>query len=384
MKITISVGGRFHAFDLAKELQDKGYLHQLVTSYPKFEVKKYGIAKDKIKSVVSKEIIERINRKYLRILSNKYVCDWYDYLASKKINTESDVYIIWSSFALKTIKKIRSRNPNAKIILERCSTHIQFQKEILEYAYSLAELNSAKSSDEIIKKERKEYELADYISVPTNFVKKTFIEKGINEGKIFVNPYGVDISTFIQPHKKIDLNRITILFVGMFSIRKGATNFIKIINHFKNDRRINFLLVGGIENQLLPLLKPFMNNGKVMIQSPVKQNLLTKYYALADIFLFPSIEEGLAYVQLQAMASSLVVLSSYNAGAEMIIQHEIDGYVFDPFNVQDYISILEYLIENPYEMIKIGSKASQKIANGFSWQDYGERYITFLDKINGK
>ena len=55
MKVSISVGGKFHAFYLAAQLQKKGDLHQLITSYPRFEVKKSGVHEDKISSIVVKE-----------------------------------------------------------------------------------------------------------------------------------------------------------------------------------------------------------------------------------------------------------------------------------------------------------------------------------------
>ena len=34
MKVTIVVGGRWHAFDLARELERQGHLHRLITNYP--------------------------------------------------------------------------------------------------------------------------------------------------------------------------------------------------------------------------------------------------------------------------------------------------------------------------------------------------------------
>ena len=57
MKITISVGGRFHAFNLAQQLFKRGHLERLITSYPKFETVKYGIPREKIRSVLFKEIV---------------------------------------------------------------------------------------------------------------------------------------------------------------------------------------------------------------------------------------------------------------------------------------------------------------------------------------
>ena len=51
MNVTVSVKGRFHAFDLARELQRLSGLCRLITSYPVFETVKYGIDRDRIRSL---------------------------------------------------------------------------------------------------------------------------------------------------------------------------------------------------------------------------------------------------------------------------------------------------------------------------------------------
>jgi len=51
VKVTVSVKGRFHASYLARELQRHGYLHLIITSYPVFETAKYGVERDRIKSL---------------------------------------------------------------------------------------------------------------------------------------------------------------------------------------------------------------------------------------------------------------------------------------------------------------------------------------------
>ena len=43
MKITIVVGGKFHGFNLAEQLNNKSVLKSLITSYPKYSLQKYGI-----------------------------------------------------------------------------------------------------------------------------------------------------------------------------------------------------------------------------------------------------------------------------------------------------------------------------------------------------
>lgn len=59
MKVTLSVGGKFHAFYLASQLYKRSYLHQIITSYPRFEVSKDEIPPDKIISLPAKEVLQR-------------------------------------------------------------------------------------------------------------------------------------------------------------------------------------------------------------------------------------------------------------------------------------------------------------------------------------
>jgi len=51
LKITIVVGGRWHAFDLARELHAAGLLHRLITNYPKYKTRQWGIPDDKVVSL---------------------------------------------------------------------------------------------------------------------------------------------------------------------------------------------------------------------------------------------------------------------------------------------------------------------------------------------
>ena len=63
MKISIIVGGKFHAFNLAEQINRKKYLQQIITSYPKSYLKKYGVNKNIIDSIVLKEILLKIFNK---------------------------------------------------------------------------------------------------------------------------------------------------------------------------------------------------------------------------------------------------------------------------------------------------------------------------------
>ena len=60
MKINIIVGGKFHAFNLAKQINKRGHLNKIITSYPSYKLEEYGIKKKDIQSYFLKEILSRI------------------------------------------------------------------------------------------------------------------------------------------------------------------------------------------------------------------------------------------------------------------------------------------------------------------------------------
>ena len=137
MKVIISVGGRFHAFNLAEQLEKRGYLGCLITSYPKFEVVKYGIPRNKIRSVLLKEVIQRswsrLPSALKRVYNPQYLIhEIYDLLASRNVR-EADLFVGWSSFSLYSLR--RAKAMGMKTVIDRGSSHIAFQNRILKEEY---------------------------------------------------------------------------------------------------------------------------------------------------------------------------------------------------------------------------------------------------------
>ena len=56
MKIDLIVGGKFHAFNLAEQINKRGYLNKITTSYPSYKLKKFNINNDQVKSYILKEV----------------------------------------------------------------------------------------------------------------------------------------------------------------------------------------------------------------------------------------------------------------------------------------------------------------------------------------
>ena len=62
MKIVFSVNGKFSAYDYCKYLNKKRKLKHLITTYPYFHLKKYGLKKNQVTSYVWIEVLKRLNQ----------------------------------------------------------------------------------------------------------------------------------------------------------------------------------------------------------------------------------------------------------------------------------------------------------------------------------
>jgi glycosyltransferase involved in cell wall biosynthesis len=378
MKVSISVGGRFHAFYLAKSLQEAGYLHKLVTSYPKFEVKRYGIKSNKISTVVSKEIIERTWKKITKKpLSNIFMCNWYDKLAAYQIPIDSDVYIIWSGFALHTIHKIKKQNPRAIIILERGSAHIAEQAKLLEKSIKKSVIEQA-----IIDKEIAEYQIVDIISTISLFAQKSFIANDFLVNKIFVNNMGVDLQEFPFYNRKLKRQNESFVvgYAGIMSARKNVKGLINAVNILvEQGLNIQLLLVGGIDNTSFD--ENLLKQTFVDYRSSYPQNKLHEAYKQMDLFVINSIEDGFGMVILQAMATGLPIIGTTNTGAPDVVQNDYSGFIIPIDDDKILAEKIAYLYHNREKCLEMGINANKTTQNGFSWEDYGNRYIKFLESI---
>ena len=380
--ISIIVGGRFHAFDLAKQLNKYNYLNCLITTYPKFFLKKFNIEKKKIINFFYIELIRRFLRKICNIFNIKFdeyfLNEHFDTRASNIIQN-SNIIIGWSGFSKKTFIK----NTNKILVLERGSTHILFQNQILQKAYEDLNIPYKSINQKLINKELEEYKLANYISVPSIFAKNSFLEKKISEKKLIHVPLGVNLNDFYRFEKKDKKEKIRVIYVGQLSVRKGIIYLLEAFDELsktKNFNNIELLCLGNIDLEIEKKIKNLKKNKKISFISPKKQKDLINYYNSSDIFILPSIEEGLAMVQLQALACGVPVISTKNSGAEDIIQDGVNGLIIQPFSVNDIKNKIIYFIENKDLISKYSNKAIES-SKKFTWEIYSKKLMSIYEDI---
>ena len=139
MNVTISVRGRFHAFHLARELERHGHLGRLITSFPGFGTDRYDIPRERVRSLVVHEAALRAWSRLPHWLRRPAdfefrVGDAFDARAARHLLAGSDLFVGWSSTSLRCLR--RARELGMKTVIERGSSHIRSQTELLREEYA--------------------------------------------------------------------------------------------------------------------------------------------------------------------------------------------------------------------------------------------------------
>lgn len=381
IKIGIIVGGRFHAFDLARELNKKKLLNFIITSYPKYFLKKFKINKKKVKSIFVKEVLHKLLIK-IPFFSNRFdidliCCNYFDFIASKLIDFKKiNILVGWSSFSQKSF--IEARKYNCVKVLERGSAHIVYQKEILKKEYLKLGIKPRLPSNELVKKELLEYDLADFIMVPSEFVKKSFLTQGIDKKKIIKISYGVDLKEFnIDKSIKKKKNFFRIISTGTVSVRKGSLDLIKVFNDL-NLPNSELIFVGKVDDELKDII-PISNNIKFF--GAKKQNELKYYYNISNLFILNSIEDGFGMVIPQAMACGLPIITTKNTGASEIVTEGLNGYIIPSGNNLKLKKKIKFLYDNKKILNQMSLQSYKKAFKSLSWNDYGKKMAYTYQKF---
>ncbi|MGC1678254.1 MAG: glycosyltransferase family 4 protein, partial [Candidatus Binataceae bacterium] len=100
---------------------------------------------------------------------------------------------------------------------------------------------------------------------------------------------------------------------------------------------------------------------------------LAEQYSQASVLVLPSLEEGLALVQAQAMACGVPVIATTNAGAEDLFTDGVEGFVVPIRDPDAIASKLVYLYEHPEARDAMGAAALARVRELGGWNSYGEK-----------
>ncbi len=208
--------------------------------------------------------------------------------------------------------------------------------------------------------------LADRILVGSTFVRNSFQIEGVPREKLDVIPYGADAALF-QPSVSImpkTNGSFSLLFVGQVGQRKGISYLLRAYEKFRG-HGTRLRIVGTIQGNGRAL-RAYRTLFEHLDHIP--RSHLPDIYRQADVFVFPTLVEGMGLVILEAMASGLPVITTPNGPGD-IVRDGVDGFVIPIRDVDAIVDRLERLRRDPVLRMEMGQNARQR-ALEFTWNTY--------------
>ncbi len=214
---------------------------------------------------------------------------------------------------------------------------------------------------------------------------KKYLESiGVASEKIHIGGMSADseglrtaIAAFSEEAKKVLKNRflkgngILYLFTGKMIERKGILPLLdawmKHIETYPND---NLLVVG--DGELFDVCKrKYGSVTSIHLEGGVPYDEIYKYYAIADVYFLPTIEDNWSLVVPEAMACGLPVATSIYNGCHVELIHEGEnGITFDTFNQDSMVKALEYFHHHD---LKLMGQKSIEIEKSFNTENCARR-----------
>jgi glycosyltransferase involved in cell wall biosynthesis len=287
-----------------------------------------------------------------------FITNWlFDQIAKRKL-TNSSLFVGYSGSCLSSLHK--SARNGSDTIIYRGAPHGNFFHETIRQELEQAGYSSShRSNRRMSAREHQEYEMADYVWAPSEFVVETLREHGIDTDFLIL-PYGVDIDLFYPSDSSRE--KFTILYVGGVTPQKGVHRLIEGFSNAEiHDAELQ--LIGKVDDRLQPLIS---NTENITALGWVDQDNLVQYYQKCDVFVIPSLADGFGAVVLEAMASGCPVIATERVGAATHVTESNAGRVVPPNSPAAIAESLRELYANPKLRDKLGNNAVQAITEDFT------------------
>jgi glycosyltransferase involved in cell wall biosynthesis len=227
------------------------------------------------------------------------------------------------------------------------------------------------------------FKIADQVVCLTEIEKNNLIQLGIKGTKISVIPNGVDTAIFSPPptpYRKISKQ---ILWVGRLVPGKGVDFLIDafvIINKKHPDARLVLVGDGDLWDRVHQKISELDLTAHVYFIQELKHSELPDLYNASEIFVLPSLMEGMPLTLLEAMSCGIpIVITDFPHLKDLV---DGSGIMIPPKNAERLADAINLLLEDEKFAHNLGSHGRWAIENGYTWENTSRKTLALYEKIN--
>jgi len=256
---------------------------------------------------------------------------------------EIDIVHAWPLGSLETLKV--ARRLGIPTVLERPNAHTRMAYEVVreeceKLGVELPPDHEHAYNETILAREEAEYELADRLLCPSEFVVKTFVDNGVPPERLVRHIYGYDDARFHLPEEPRPSDApLTMLYVGVAAVRKGLHYALDAWLRSPASESGTFLIAGEVLPAYGERLADQLAHPSVQVLG--HRDDIPELMRRSDLFILPSIEEGFGLVCTEAVGSGCVPLVSDACTDECRhLENALVHHVGDVAAIEEHITAL--------------------------------------------
>jgi glycosyltransferase involved in cell wall biosynthesis len=316
------------------------------------------------------------------LVGSKRAFALHDYIVSKRLKALAarvDIVHTWPLGALRTLAT--ARRLGIPTVMERPNAHTRFAYEAVlaecgRIGVALPPGHEHAYDENILRIEEEEYVRADRLLCPSEFVVKTFQDKGIASEKLLRHFYGFDETVYKPSPRRADAAGLTVLFVGVCAVRKGVHLALEAWLASPAHHDGKFMIAGEFLPAYETKLAPMLSHPSVQVLGHRRD--VPQLMQQSDVLVLPSIEEGFGLVCTEAMGSGCVPLVS--DACTDLCRHMENALVHRAGDVQaltDHFSLLH----NNRSLLHSLRQAGLNLAPSVTWTAAGVRLLDAYSEL---
>jgi glycosyltransferase involved in cell wall biosynthesis len=253
------------------------------------------------------------------------LCPWIDRWALKQLRAGNHVL---SSYGYANECFKFARRNGGKTLMDAGNSHIEHYWELIAEEHRRWNCRLPPFPRNWFERSKAMLPLVDYVLSPSSYVTNSFLERGFSRERILQNVYPVDLSVFRPSTRARPKERpLTIINTGSLSLRKGTPYLLEAFRLIrKQEPNARLLLTQIVQDDVKRVLAGY---GDLPIDwSPsLSAAKLAERLQSADVFVLPSLEEGLVRTACEAMACGLQVVLTPHCGANDFVRPTENGEI---------------------------------------------------------
>lgn len=297
-----------------------------------------------------------------------------------KLADSIDIVHTWPLAGLQTLRT--ARRLGITTVVERPNAHTRFAyetvaRECRRLGVDLPEDDDHAYNTTRLSKEEEEYDLADYVLCPSDFVAETFRDQGVDPDKLMRHRYGYDEGLYYPAGAEREHQEgLNALFVGVCAVNKGLHFALDAWLRSSASRTGTFRIAGTFPEHYREKLAEKLEHPSIRVLG--HRDDVPELMRKSDVMLLPSITEGFGLVCVDSIASGCVPLVS-NTGTELCV-HERNSLVH---TVGDVESIREHITSLDQDRDRLAQLRAGCLASApnLTWGAAGHRLLEVYEEI---